>query len=365
MTRVALRGITTRRLRTVLTALAIVLGVAMVSGAYTLTDTMRSAADSLSAASYDGTAAVVSAKTAFEPEDEFFARPDIPASTLEQVRAVDGVERAVGNITDEARLLDRDGDVIGSGPYFGTGLDPRAGDLSPFRLAEGRFATGPGEVVIDAGSAERAGYAVGDSIRVQARGPAQKAEITGIATFGDVDSIGKTSFAVFDLEAAQELFDREGAYSEILVAGPDSVRSELAAALPGDVQVETAAANDRFTLDGLKSFVDFLKVLLVAFGGIAVFVGAFTIYNTLSITVAQRSRELALLRALGATRRQVLRSVVLEALVIGALASIAAWPPGSAWRRGSRACSPRSTSSCRRRTPCSPRGRSSSRSRSA
>ena len=334
MTRVALRGITTRRLRTVLTALAIVLGVAMVSGAYTLTDTMRSAADSLSSASYDGTAAVVSAKTAFEPEDEFFARPDIPASTLEQVRAVDGVERAVGNITDEARLLDRDGDVIGSGPYFGTGLDPRAGDLSPFRLAEGRFATGPGEVVIDAGSAERAGYAVGDSIRVQARGPAQKAEITGIATFGDVDSIGKTSFAVFDLEAAQELFDREGAYSEILVAGPDSVRSELAAALPGDVQVETAAANDRFTLDGLKSFVDFLKVLLVAFGGIAVFVGAFTIYNTLSITVAQRSRELALLRALGATRRQVLRSVVLEALVIGALASIAGLAAGLGLAKG-------------------------------
>src|SRR5262245_243821 len=105
MKRVALRGLTTRRLRTALAALAIVLGVAMVSGAYTLTDTMRSAADSLSSASYDDTAAVVSAKTAFEPDDEDgVVRPDIPASTLDQVRAAHGVERAVGSITDEARL---------------------------------------------------------------------------------------------------------------------------------------------------------------------------------------------------------------------------------------------------------------------
>ena len=321
MTRVAIKGITSRRLRTVLTALAIVLGVAMVSGAYTLTDTMRGAADSLSEASYDGTAAVVSAKTAFEPEDDFYARPDIPASTLSDVRAVGGVEKAVGSISDEARLIDRDGDVIGSGPYFGTGLDPEAGELSPFQLKEGSFADAPGEVVIDAGSAEKGGYSVGDRIQVQARGPAEKAEITGIATFGEVDSIGTATFALFELEAAQQLFGREGSYTEILVAGPDSVRAALAESLPGSLQVETAEANDRFTLDGLESFVDFLQVFLVAFGGIAVFVGAFTIYNTLSITVAQRSRELALLRALGATRRQVLRSVVAEALAIGAVAS--------------------------------------------
>ena len=175
--------------------------------------------------------------------------------------------------------------------------------------------------MIDAGTAEKGGYAVGDTIAVQTRGPVQKAEITGIATFGDVDSIGTATFALFDLEAAQALFDREGSYTEILVGGPDSVRGALAQALPADLQVETAEADDRFTLDGLRRFVDFLQVFLVAFGGIAVFVGAFTIYNTLSITVAQRSRELALLRALGATRRQVLRSVVAEALAIGVVAS--------------------------------------------
>jgi putative ABC transport system permease protein len=306
----------------VLTALAIVLGVAMVSGSYTLTDTMRSAADSLSSSAYDGTAAVVSAKTAFEIDDEFAARPTVPASALKQVQEVPGVEKAVGSISDEARIVGKDGDVVGTGPYFGVGLDPQAGELSPFKLKEGRFATGPGQVVIDAGTADREGYSVGDTIAVQPRGAERRVEITGIATFGDVDSIGTATFALFDLEAAQRLFDKPGAYTEILVGGPDSVRKQLSESLGGSLQVQTAAANDRFTLDGLKMFVKFLKILLLVFGGIAVVVGAFTIYNTLSITVAQRSRELALLRALGATRRQVLRSVVVEALVIGTIASL-------------------------------------------
>jgi putative ABC transport system permease protein len=321
MTRVALRGITTRRLRTVLTALAIVLGVAMVSGSYTLTDTMRGAADSLSSSAYDGTAAVVSAKTAFKVDEDFPVRPSISEGTLSQVRDIPGVERAVGSISDEARIVGKDGDIVGTGPYFGVGLDPSAGELSPFKLKEGQFATGPGQVVIEAGSADREGYAVGDTITVQARGPERKVEVSGIATFGDVDSIGTATFALFDLDAAQSLFDKGGRYTEILVGGPDPVRAQLSESLPGSVQVQTAAAHDRFSLDSLKTFVNFLKVLLLVFGGIAVFVGAFTIYNTLSITVAQRSRELALLRALGATRRQVLRSVVVEALAIGTVAS--------------------------------------------
>ena len=323
MIRTALKGISTRRMRTALTALAIVLGVAMVSGAYTLSDTMRGAADSLSKSSYEGTAAVVSAKTAFDIDDEYElgGGPALEASALEDVRSVPGVERAVGSITDEARILDRDGDVIGTGPYFGIGVDRRAGELSPFKLKEGRFSSGPGEVVIDAGTAEREGYSLGDRIPIQTRGPRQTMEVTGTATFGDVDSIGTATFALFDLEAAQGLFDKAGRYSEILVAGPDSVRPQLAQDLPAGLQVQTAAEHDRFTLDGLKEFVDFLKVFLLAFGGVAVFVGAFTIYNSLSITVAQRSRELALMRALGGTRRQVLRSVVAEALAVGTVAS--------------------------------------------
>ena len=196
--------------------------------------------------------------------------------------------------------------MIGTGPYFGAGVDPHAGKLSPFRLKQGRFATAPGEVVIDAGTAKRDGYAVGDRVSVQARGPVQTARITGVATFGDVDSIGTATFALFDLHAAQTLFAKQGRYDEILVGGPrlDPVAAGRRAC--PQYTVQTAAEQDRFTLDGLKQFVGFIRVFLLVFGGIAVFVGAFTIQNSLSITVAQRSRELALLRALGATRRQVL-----------------------------------------------------------
>ena len=136
-----------------------------------------------------------------------------------------------------------------------------------------------------------------------------------------MNSIGTATFALFDLHAAQTLFDKQGRYDEILVGGPESIRSQLAAALP-EYTVQTAAEQDRFTLDGLKEFVGFIRVFLLVFAGIAVFVGAFTIQNSLSITVAQRSRELALLRALGATRRQVLRSVVAEALAMGLVGSI-------------------------------------------
>ncbi len=229
MTRVGLRGITTRRLRTALTALAIVLGVAMVSGSYTLTDTMRGAADSLSSSAYDGTAAVVSAKTAFKVDVDNPVRPTIPAGTLDQVRAVPGVEKAVGSISDEARMVGRDGDIVGTGPYFGVGLDPQAGKLSPFKLKTGQFATGPGQVVIDAGTADREHYSVGDMIPIQARGPERKLRVTGIATFGDVDSIGTATFALFELHAAQQLFHKPGGYTEILVGGPDSVRKQLSA----------------------------------------------------------------------------------------------------------------------------------------
>jgi energy-coupling factor transporter ATP-binding protein EcfA2 len=130
MTRVGLRGITTRRLRTVLTALAIVLGVAMVSGAYTLTDTMKGAADSLSSSAYDGTAAVVSPRP-WSRWTPIIRPPGHSSDTLDQVRAVPGVEQAVGSITDEARIVGKDGDVVGTGPYFGVGLDRRPATSPP------------------------------------------------------------------------------------------------------------------------------------------------------------------------------------------------------------------------------------------
>ena len=334
MTRVSLKSLTSRRLRTALTALAIVLGVAMVSGAYTLTDTMRGASDSLSKSSYSGTDAVVSAPTAFDVDsndDTSGAKPSISAGAIERVRSVPGVRSATGSISDEARIVGRDGKILGTGPYFGSGIDPRAKDLdrvTPFKLTDGRFATGPGEVVIGTGTAEDEKLAVGDRVKIQTRGPARSFEISGIANFGEVESIGTATFALFDLEAAQKMFGKSGRYDEILVTAASGtsgkeLRERLSAELGGSANVQTAAAHDRFTLDGLNQFISFIQTFLLVFGGVALVVGAFTIVNTLSITVAQRSRELALLSAFGASRRQVLRSVVLEATVMGALGSVA------------------------------------------
>ena len=123
-----------------------------------------------------------------------------------------------------------------------SGLDPHAGKLSPFRLKEGRFATGPGEVVIDAGTADREGYSSATPSPSRPAGPQQKMRVTGIGTFGDVDSIGTATFALFDLHAAQQLFHKSGSYTEILVGGPDSVRKQLSASLGDSLQVQTAAA---------------------------------------------------------------------------------------------------------------------------
>jgi putative ABC transport system permease protein len=151
MIRVALRGLAARRLRTCLTALAIVLGVAMVSAAFTLTDTMRGAADSLSSAAYDGTDGVVTAKTAFAigTDDWSLSRPTVDAALLSKVRSVPEVAVATGDISDEAKIVGRDGKTVGDGPYFGAGYDASvagAERTTPFRLQSGRFATGPGEV---------------------------------------------------------------------------------------------------------------------------------------------------------------------------------------------------------------------------
>jgi putative ABC transport system permease protein len=327
MIRVAWKGLAARPVRTALTTLAIVVGVAFVCAAYTLTDTMRGAADKLSASAYDGTAAVVVAKTSFnasQTEDIRAQAPTVPAAILDKVRATPGVEVAAGDITDTAQVIGRDGKPVGSGPYFGTGFDartPGSERLTPFRLTTGRWATGPREVVIDQATAEKEHYRVGDTIRVTTRGAATDFRLTGIASFAGVKSLGTATVSVFDLDAAKTLFAKDG-YDRILVAGRIVGRS-LTGAIGPKAEIKSAAADDRFTFDSLKTFISIIRTILLVFAGVAVLVGGFTIFNSLSITVAQRTREFGLLRMVGATRRQVRRAVLLEAIVIGGLASAA------------------------------------------
>ncbi|HEX8123672.1 MAG TPA: FtsX-like permease family protein [Solirubrobacteraceae bacterium] len=333
MRRLTLKGLAARPLRTALTTLAIVLGVALVSGALTLTDTQRKGADALSSASYDGTDAVVSAKTAFavdSSDDWTIQKPTIPASALAKVRAVPEVGVAVGDVTDQnAKIIGKDGKPLGQGPYFGVGFDARTPDadrVSPFVLQDGRWATGPGQVVIDAKTADDEGFGIGDTVKIATRKGTQPFEIVGVSRFGEVKSIGVATTAVFDLATAQDVFEKGAAYDSILVAGRDgtdgaAVRRAVAAAVP-EAQVQTAAAHDRFTFDGLEQFISIIRTILLAFGGVAILVGALTILNSLSITVAQRTRELGLVRLIGASRRQVLATVILEAFAIGVLGSV-------------------------------------------
>jgi putative ABC transport system permease protein len=329
---VALKGLLGRKLRTALTAMAIVLGVAMVGGGYVLTDSISKAFTSIFASSYEQTDAVVSGKSLTDYSNS--GKATVSPSLLTRVRATPGVAAAAGEIFDlnsnanTAKLIDKQGKVItGNGnPTFGVGVDPQQPRFNPLKLTGGRWAAADGEVVLDAGTAAKYGFRVGDPIRIGVGGPVQNFRVVGIAKYGDVNTIGGATFAVFDVEVARQLLHKPG-YDAISVAAADGVSQadlvrRLAAVAPANAQVKTGAEQAEEDESGVASFVKIIRWALLAFGGIALFVGGFVIFNTLSITVAQRTRELATLRTLGASRRQVLGSVIAEALAIGLLASL-------------------------------------------
>ena len=331
MTGVALRGLLARRVRAVLTALAIVLGVAMVSGSFVLTDTISKAFDTIFTSSYSHTDAVVSGKKLVDYSNG--GNATVSQTLLERIKRMPNVEAASGALIDlngdstHATLIGRDGKAIQSNgnPTFGFGIDPSQSRFNPLKLKSGTWATGRHDVVIDSETAKKHHFQVGDPIGVAASGPKERFRIVGTATYGDVQSLGGATLAIFSIPTAQRLLDLDG-YSVISVAAKPGVSSvtlvsELKRELPQTAQVRTGKQQANEDKKGVASFISFIRGFLLGFGGIALFVGAFVIFNTLSITVAQRTRELATLRTLGASRRQVLRSVVLESFVIGLLAS--------------------------------------------
>ena len=332
MIRVALRGITGRKLRTVLTAFAIVLGVAMVSGTYVLTDTINKAFDAIFSESYAGTDAAVTGKA---PDISFEGTtanaPPVAESVLERVRALDSVEAAAGSIADETatKIVNPDGKAINTrgAPSFGIGLDPTQTQFNPLELVEGTWPASAEEVVIDAGTAEREDYAVGETIRIATLKPVRPFRVTGIARYGSVESLGTTTFAVFTIPAAQELLDRQGKFDMISVAAksgvtPEQLVEDIRPVLPETAQVRTGVEQADEESSEISEFTSFFQYFLLSFAAVALFVGAFVIFNTMSITVAQRTRELATLRTIGASRGQLRRAVLLEAFVIGLIASL-------------------------------------------
>ena len=194
-------------------------------------------------------------------------------------------------------------------------------------LKSGSWPKGPQQVVIDAGTAAKQHYAVGDAVKVSTFGAKRSYELTGIVRYGNVDSLGFASIAAWDLKTAQTLLHREGSYDSISIAAAKGTSSKelvraVAPLVPGNLQVKDSVKQAKDEAQELNSSMSILKYFLLGFGGIALLVGAFVIFNTLSITVAQRTREFATLRTLGASRKQVMRSVVAEGLVIGLLASV-------------------------------------------
>jgi ABC-type antimicrobial peptide transport system permease subunit len=329
--RVALRGLAGRKLRAFLTGLAIVLGVAMVSGTFVLTDAIDNAFKNIFSESYAGTDAVVSGKSAdINFNGDTSQSPSVPESILAQVRKLPDVEAAAGSVADQtsAKILNSKGKVISTNgaPSFGFGVDFSEPRFNPLRLTSGKWPSSSDEVVIDRATAEDQHFKLGRTVRVTSLGPVRSFNLVGIAQYGDVKSLGSATFAVFTIPTAQKLFERQGKLDAISVAAKpgtsqEALANEIRSALPTTVTVRTATAQAKEDLKQV-SFTKIIRYFLLSFGAIALFVGAFVIFNTLSITVAQRIREFATLRTIGASRRQLLTSVTLEALVIGVLASI-------------------------------------------
>jgi putative ABC transport system permease protein len=343
MLSVALKGLAARKVRASLTAIAIVLGVAMISGTYVLTDTINSGFDTIFTQSYVNADVVISGKAAFDSANGTTVEPPpLPESLLPKVQKLPGTAVAAGSVaSNNVKLIGRNGKVIASGgaPTLGFSVTPAGQIFNPTKLTAGRWPHGSNEVVIDKKTASNQGFGVGDRIRVQGFGPIQRMRVVGIATFPGV-SIGGATFAIFDQATAQALFHKPGLLDAIRVKSKSGVSeaemlSQIKPLLTSTEVVRTGTAQAKKDQhDQVSGFISFLRYALLAFAGIALFVGAFVIANTLSITIAQRTREFATLRTLGASRRQVLWSVVVEAFVIGVLGSVAGLFLGLALAKG-------------------------------
>ncbi|MGH2677371.1 MAG: ABC transporter permease, partial [Actinomycetota bacterium] len=333
MWRATLKSLLARKLRLALTALAVVLGVGFVVGTLVLTDTLSKAFDEAFAGTTEGTDLVVRGVSAFEPgiggapgSEAFEEQQPVPEELVEQVADVPGVATAVGEVTGYAQLVDPNtGDPIQTmgPPTLGVSWNPGAGGLE---VRTGRPPS-PGEVAVDAGTAERYDLRIGQSIDVILIGPTRTFPLSGTVGIGDLDSLGGATLAVFDTATAQEVFDRVGEFDAITVAGEEDVSipvllARIQEGLPEGYEAVSGATVAEETTDEIEEGLGFFRTGLLVFAFVSLFVGAFIIFNTFNIIVTQRTRELGLLRALGASRRQVQVSVLTEAVLIGLFASV-------------------------------------------
>jgi putative ABC transport system permease protein len=324
------RGMLAHKLRLILTTASIALGVAFLAGTLILTDTMKLAFDQLFGKVSSGTDAVVRTHASYDQSAGVgLSRAPIKSDVLEAVRKVDGVRAAEGSVTGYALLTDTHGRAVltkGGAPTQGYSLTADKKLRGEVNIRSGHAPTGPGEVAIDATSAAKHDIPVGSHIKILFRGPTQEFTVVGTVGFGGSKDLGGTTSAFFEDATAQKVLGTPGMYDSIGVsAKPGVTAAQLAkridAVLPRGSEAVTGAKVAKESSDAIANDLKFVSVLFSIFAGVALFVGSFIIWNTFTMIVTQRSREIALLRAVGATRRQVLRNLLTEALLLGVLSS--------------------------------------------
>ena len=329
MGKATLKGLLAHKFRLAATALAIVLGVSFVAGTYVLTDTINATFTNLFDEVTQGIDVAVRSKEVFSAQGTEVRDP-IPEEVLNEVKAVDGVKVAEGSVTGFAQFVDKDGKPVttGGAPTLGVSISSAPELQAGTTVRSGRLPSGPNEMVVDAQTAEKHGFAVGDRVKVLLQGPARTFTVSGVIGFGSAGNLGGATLAGFTLPTAQEVLNREGRFDEIDVVAaegttPEALRDRIRAAI--DPRYETLTGEE-LSEDAARAINDtfgrFLSTALLSFAFVALLVGAFLIFNTFTIIVAQRTRELALLRCLGASRRQVMTSVLLESLIVAVVASL-------------------------------------------
>src|SRR5215470_4411238 len=329
MWKVVIRGLLSHKLRLSLTALSIVLGVGFVVGTYVLTDTIERTFSDLFTQTTKGIDVAVRTKATFNNQGNEQRAP-LPATVLDKVKDVPGVQVAEGTVTTNghAQFVAKDGKPIttGGAPTLGVSVH-KSPQLQVVTIRQGKLPDGSDEVAMDAHTAEAHGFVVGDRVKILLQGPPQEFRITGIVGLGSADNVAGATLAAFDQETAQTVLNRKDSYDQLdTVAAPgvtpEQLRDRVAAAVGPDYQTLTGKELAEETAKAVGQFTKFINYALLVFAFVALFVGSFIIVNTFSIILAQRTRELAMLRCVGASRRQVLGSVLGEALIIGLVAAI-------------------------------------------
>src|SRR3989440_6734746 len=332
--KVILRGLLSHKLRFALTALAVVLGVGFVAGTFVLTDTINKTFTDLLEQTTKGIDVAVRNKANVSGQAGQQRAP-LPAALLAKIKGdgqtpgIVGVQDAEGQVSGYAQFIGKNGKPVttGGAPTLGVSLSTVPHLQAGTVLREGTRPSGPTEVAIDAHTAQKQGFHVGDKVKILFQGSPQEFTVSGILGLGSADNLAGATLAGFDLATAQKVLNREGVFDQIDVVAapgvsPQDLRDRVRAAIdPGD-EALTGKELAEDTSKSIGQLVGFINTALLAFAFVALVVGSFIIVNTFSIILAQRARELALLLCLGASRRQVLGSVLGEAFIVGLLASV-------------------------------------------